>query len=212
MKFKAKLSFLLFTGLLFVGCSSSKNLPTRTDFSFEYNQNTYHIISISAPSGEGYNYLIQYENDESVLRSMDTNQDGIIDLVQYGEISLEEANTIYTYGIQVAIEQQKFKARKEKRIFTHTENNLKYTLQTFGYYTDLLYNKFEITNLTTGDEELFFDMDADGELDTIEQSDRTVKDAQEIYQRILQIGIDRDMVVFRFDKFIVLIIPQEKAS
>ncbi|MGN8224842.1 hypothetical protein [Gracilimonas sp. BCB1] len=212
MMHKAKFLLLLLSGLSMLGCSSSKDLPIRTDFSFEFDRQTYHIISISAPDGEGYNYLIQYEGNESVLRSMDTNQDGILDLVQYGEISLNEANKIYTYGIQQAIAQQKFKARKDKRIFTHTETNLKYTLETIGFYSDLLYNRFEIANIITGENELFFDMDADGKLDKIEQSDRTLEDARELYQKVIQIGISKNLIEFRFDKYIVLIAPQEKAS
>ncbi|WP_421773770.1 hypothetical protein [Gracilimonas sp.] len=212
MMCKPKILLLLLSGLNILECSSSKDLPTRTDFSFEFDQHTYHIISISAPDGEGYNYLIQYEGKESVLRTMDTNQDGILDLVQYGEISLDEANKIYTYGIQQAIAQQKFKARKDKRIFTHTENNLKYTIQTIGFYSDLLYNRFEISNISTGENELFFDMDADGKLDKIEQSDRTLDDARALYQKIIQIGMSKNLIEVRFEKYIVLVAPQEEAS
>lgn len=210
---KINIAFFSFlAGLLMQGCSTYKDLPTRAEFRFNYDGHPFEIISISAPTGEGYNYLVQYKGGESVLRSMDTNQDGIIDLVQYGSISIEEANKIYIYGIQQAIEQQKFKARKYKRIFTHTEENLEYTLQTFGFYTDLLYNKFVITNLATGDTEIFFDMDADGKLDNIEKSDRLLEDAQESYKKIIQIGLNREMVEFRFEKFIVLVTPQEKTS
>lgn len=209
---KAKFLLLLLSELSMLGCSSSKYLPTRTDFTFEFDQQSYLIISISAPTGEGYNYLIRYEGEESVLRSMDTNQDGILDLVQYGELTLNEANKIYTYGIQQAIAQQKFKARKDKRIFNHTEENLKYTLETIGFYSDLLYNRFEITNIITGENELFFDMDADGKLDKIEQSDRTLEDARELYRKIIQVGMSKNMIEIRFEKYIVLVAPQEKAS
>lgn len=212
MIFKAKFSLLLLTGLLILGCSSTKDLATRTEFVFTFDDEPFEIISISAPSGEGYNYLIKKENGESVFRSMDTNQDGIIDLVQYGSFSIDLANRIYAYGIQQAMDQQKFKARKTQRIFTVTENDTAYTIQTFGYYKDLLYNQFTINLLETDTSEIYLDMNADGDLDNIEKSERSLEDVQEVYQRIIQIGIESKLIEFRFEKFIVLATPKEQAS
>ncbi|MEQ8524901.1 hypothetical protein [Gracilimonas sp.] len=212
MIFKAKLSFLLLTGLLFLGCSSTKDLPTRTDFAFTFDDEPFEIISISAPSGEGYNYLIKKEEGKSVFRSMDTNQDGIIDLVQYGPFSIDQANSIYTYGIQQAIDQHKFKARNTQRILTITENDTVYTIQTFGYYRDLLYNQFTINSLVTDSSEIYLDMNADGELDNIEKSERSLEEVQKTYQRIIQNGVENKLIEFRFEKFIVLISPKEQAS
>lgn len=212
MIFKVKLSFLLLTGLFILGCSSTKDLPTRTEFFFIFDDEPFEIISISDPSGEGYNYLIKKEEGESVFRSMDTNQDGIIDLIQYGSFSIDQANRIYTYGIQQAINQQKFKARKTQRVFTVTENNTVYTIQTFGYYKDLLYNQFTINFLETDSSEIYLDMNADGELDNIEKSERSLEEAQEIYQRIIQTGIESKLIEFRFEKFIVLLSPKDQTS
>lgn len=212
MFYRIKIASILLSGLLILGCSSTKDLPTRTEFSFQFNNELYEIISISDPSGEGYNYLIKEEDGESVLRSMDTDQDGYIDLVQYGGISIDEANVIYAYGIQQAIDQQKFKARKTQRKFTLTEDTKEYVIQTFGYYTDVLYNQLTITDLETDSTEIYLDMNADGELDNIEEGDRTLESAQKIYQKVIQAGLDKKYIEFRFEKFIVLFTPKEQAS
>jgi hypothetical protein len=186
---KLRIASFTFLGLLLLfGCSSSKELPTRTEFIFNYQDKPYEIISISAPSGEGYNYLIQIVNDESIFRSMDTDQDGYIDLVQYGEFSLNEANTIYLYGIQEAVKQEKFKTRDLPRIFIFKEDSVKYTIQTFGNYQDLLYNTFTILHLETGLDEIFQDLNANGRLDTINKSERSLCEVQEIYERIIELG------------------------
>ncbi len=212
MLLRIKFTSLFLSGLLVLSCSSTKDIPVRGEFTFEFNNEPYEIISVSAPSGEGYNYLIKKEEGKSVFRSLDTNQDGMIDLIQYGSISIDQANKIYAYGIQTAIDQQKFKARESQRIFTFTQDNREYTIQTFGYYIDVLYNMFLITNLKTGYDEVFFDMDADGELDTIEKSDRSLEDVQELYQRIIQAGENKNLIEYRHGKFIVLISSQDQAS
>jgi hypothetical protein len=209
---KLNIAFLSFLGLLIVGCSTSKELPTRTEFRFDYQDQPFEIISISDPSGEGYNYLVQMIENESVFRSMDTNQDGYIDLVQYGSFSLAEANSIYIYGIQQAMDQQKFKARNSQRIFTFEDDSLNYTIQTFGNYKDLLFNTFTILNPETGIQEVFKDLDADGELDNIKSSDRTLSDAQKMYERIIKIGKEEKRIEVMFEKIVVLIETPEKTS
>jgi|AntRauTorcE11897_2_1112592.scaffolds.fasta_scaffold00005_165 hypothetical protein len=207
---KLKIASLLFLGLLLLlSCSTSKELPSRTEFKFTYQDIPFEIISISAPTGEGYNYLVQLVQNESVFRSMDTDQDGYIDLVQYGEFSLEEANDIYIYGIQEAMNQQKFKAKNSLRIFTFKDDSAKYTLQTFGNYKDLLYNEFTILHLESGLEEVFQDRDADGELDTINKSERTISEVQETYHRIIEIGKAEKRIEVMYEKIVVLIRKQK---
>jgi hypothetical protein len=143
---------------------------------------------------------------------MDTNQDGYIDLVQYGEFSLEEANEIYIYGIQEAMNQQKFKARNSQRIFTFEDDTAKYTLQTFGNYKDLLYNEFTILHFETGLEEVFQDRDADGDLDTVINSERIISEVQETYHRIVEIGKEEKRIEIMYEKTVVLIKKQERPS
>ncbi|HBX65708.1 MAG: hypothetical protein CL670_05030 [Balneola sp.] len=210
---KLKIASLLLLGLLpLLSCSTSKELPSRTEFKFTYQDIPFEIISISAPTGEGYNYLVQLVQNESVFRSMDTNQDGYIDLVQYGEFSLEEANEIYIYGIQEAMNQQKFKARNSQRIFTFEDDTAKYTLQTFGNYKDLLYNEFTILHFETGLEEVFQDRDADGDLDTVINSERIISEVQETYHRIVEIGKEEKRIEIMYEKTVVLIKKQERPS
>ena len=209
---KLHIAFFSVLGLLILGCSPSKELPVRTEFHFDYEDQPFEIISITDPSGEGYNYLVQMNQDTSVFRSMDTNQDGYIDLVQYGPFSVDEANMIYLFGIQLAMEQQKFKARNSQRIFTFKDDSVRYTIQTFGNYVDLLYNKFTLFNLNTGIHEVFKDLNADGELDHVESDRRTLSEAQTIYERIIGIGKMKKRIDIMFEKVVVLTDTTQQAS
>ena len=58
-------------------------------FSYNYEGKMYSIESLTPESREGYNYLIQKENDKLVLRAIDKEQDGILDKLLVGNISLE---------------------------------------------------------------------------------------------------------------------------
>ncbi len=73
-----KISLLLFLGLLIAGCSSTKDLPQKTLFPFEYNDDVYQIISISSEDGEGMNFLLKVTDDTTSFRTLDRYQDGVI--------------------------------------------------------------------------------------------------------------------------------------
>lgn len=198
-----KHSLLFFLGFLFASCSSTRELPQKALFPFEYEDEAYQIISITSPDGEGMNFLIKVHNDTSVFRTLDQDQDGIIELVQYGPVGLEEANLIYHFGIRKAIDDGKFKSRGGERIFKYSEDQHLLTIQTFGIYTDLLYNKFTIRHSQDKTAKTFIDVDADGILDHAEIRDLDVQTYQPFYQKILDQGIKEGLIELKFEKFIV---------
>lgn len=213
MLLRFKIACFFLSGLLSLSCSSTKDLPTKSLFTFQYGHKNYEIISISDPAAdEGFNILTLKENGESVFRSMDQDQDGVIDLVQYGNISIPEANLIYSYGIRQAMSQDKFKARNSERIYTFTENNIEFTIKTFGFYVDLLYNKFTIHDLTSGKEEVFLDIDADGKLDKIDKGTRKIENVQSLYEEVIKAGQNEKKIELMYEKFVVRINSNYPAS
>lgn len=203
---------IFITGLLIASCSASRDLPKKALFSFEYESENYQIVSITDPSGEGMNLLLKVDNDSSLFRTLDQDQDGIIDIIQYGSVTLEEANLIYTFGIKEANNNGKLRGRDRVRIFNYKEEPNRYTIQTYGLYRDALYNRFTILNIHDNTEEIFLDVNADGILDRIEISDRNLPEVQSIYKRILNEGIKQQRIHIRFEKFIVKTQPQNLPS
>lgn len=199
----SKYLFLFLLGLLLIGCSSTKDLPVKTAFNFEYDSHDYQIISINAPDGEGMNYLVSFENDSTTLRCLDKDQDGNIEVIQYGDFSLTDVNIIYHFGIRKALEAGKFKSRKGQRIYEVTESDSLFSIETLGNYTDQLYNRFIILDLKNNQENTFWDLDADGTLDQTATGETNIQIAQELYQRFIRSGIEESRIQLRNDKYIV---------
>jgi hypothetical protein len=200
--------FTLLTALFFLSCSTTRDIAKKGFFPFEYENEAYQIISIAAPSGEGLNFLVKPEGDHHAFKAIDQDQDGIMDIIQYGAISLEKASAIYSFGIQKAVDQGKLQGKEQARIFNYTEEPFRYTIQTIGLYSDVFYNRFTILNTQNNTEELFLDMDANGLLDQAKKTLRDSTEAQSLYQHTLDEGIRQNKIYIRFDKIIVKSLPK----
>lgn len=190
-------------GLLVISCSSTHNLPVKSTFHFDYNQENYQIISINAPDGEGRNALAKIKNDSTTLKCLDMDQDGILEVIQYGELDLNEANMIYSIGIQKAMEAGKFTNREGSRKFEFTENDTLFTVETIVHYVDQVYNKFTIVDHRNDTITTFLDHNADGELDSGEAESANLQRAQNLYTRILQRGMSDAQILLSEKKYIV---------
>jgi hypothetical protein len=200
-------SFLLFifAGLFLANCSTTDNIPRKAMFPFEYEDETYQIVSISSSSGEGMNILLKVQNDTSVFRILDQDQDGLLDVVQHGDITLNEANEIYTFGIIEAKDAGKIRERERERLYQYSEDHHYFKVQTFGLYSDVFYNRFIVGNVRLGIEESFLDINADGVLDKAEYANQSHKDVQPYYHKVLQKGMENDRILVSNDKYIVKI-------
>lgn len=206
------LLLFLLGGVLLASCSSSKELPRKAMFPFEYQNENYQIISITSASGEGMNILLKVNEDSSEFRVLDQDQDGIIDVVQHGNVSLDQANRIYTIGISEAQHAGKVREREKERLFKYAEDQYYYRVQTFGLYSEMYYNRFMIRNIRLGIEESFLDVNADGILDKAEYSTRSHKEVQPDYLKVLKKGLDQDRIVISNEKYVVKISHKSPAS
>lgn len=205
MKHFSYLLLFLFAGLFLASCSTTDNIPRKAMFPFDYENEEYQIVSISSPSGEGMNILLKVKNDTSVFRILDHDQDGLLDVVQFGDISLDAANHIYMVGISEAQNAGKIKERERERLFEYSKDNYYYKIQTFGLYSDVFYNRFIVGNIRLGIEETFLDINADGVLDQTEYSDRSHTELQANYQKVLQKGLDKNRIKISNEKYVVKI-------
>lgn len=196
---------LVIAGLFLASCSSTDKIPRKAMFPFEYENESYQIVSISSPSGDGMNILLKIQDDTSVFRILDQDQDGLLDVVQHGDISLDEANQIYMVGISEAQNAGKIRERDRERLFQYSEDHYYFRVQTFGLYSDVYYNRFVVGNVRLGIEESFLDVNADGVLDQAEFANQSHKDVQPYYHKVLQKGLEKDRIIISNDKYVVKI-------
>ena len=85
-------------------CASNSELLNNYSnlLTFSHQGEEYKILGFSPQQTEGYNLLIREDQNEILLKCIDKQQDGILDEVIVGDISLEEANNIYQGAISTA--------------------------------------------------------------------------------------------------------------
>ncbi|SMO92509.1 hypothetical protein [Gracilimonas mengyeensis] len=189
--------------LLFAACSSTKNTAVKTVFPFTYQNGDYTITSIVMPEGDGVNMLAYYEGDNLVFRARDNDMDGLMDYVINGEASIAEINEIYQYGIREAIRLDKFKTLKSLRKYEFAANGNRFTIHTYGFLNDEVYNEFTIADTTGITLAIWLDIQANGELTDIKFGEFPWDQAQKFYTLVLNSGLQADRITAANDKMVV---------
>jgi len=204
MKYFIQYTFLLFFLLYLAGCASVRHQPAHTLFSFEFDNSTYEIIGLNTEEGENVNFLIHRENDNTIFRVIDYNQDGVLDRVITGSIDLVDANLIYQEGIRQARERDRFREIEKYREFEITYNDYRLVVQSIPEGRTSYQNRFHIYDkdwVLTG---VFWDEDSNGELTRIEIGEIELNEAQLLYDVILQRASEDNRIDERFDdRFII---------
>jgi len=185
------------------GCRSTRFHPSRSIFGFDFEGQKYEILSTVSDTKSGYNMLIQRENKQIVLRAIDKDQDGILDSLMIGNITLKIANEIYITGIQKANSKGSLNRQEHKRIYQTTGYAGNYILQTFHPFTDEIYNKFTIIDYRTDKRIVLLDINADGILDKIEKNNDDPKEFQGHYKKVIASGIRDGEIDNRNNLFLV---------
>lgn len=189
---------ILLLTCLGMACSTVKPAGS-SRFSFAVDGRSYEIISIRDAEGGGANLLIHRDNKLAVFRAMDSNRDGIIDFIQSGNISLENANRIYSAGLDIAREQGFYKPLYIDRVFRHTINQTRYEIRTYGNNAQTWFNTFRIGT----EDRIWQDYDADGTLDHINNLPVPAH-IQKLYSRILQIA-EKEKRLTRSGRYLIII-------
>lgn len=202
MLYLKQLLFLL-SLLFFAACSSTKNTAVKTEFPFQYQDKNYHIISIVLPEGDGVNMLTYHIDDKLIFQTRDNDMDGSMDFVTAGDVSLTSADEIYRHGIHEAIRQNKYKTLKSLRKYTlETEGNY-FTIRTYRYLKDDVYNEFTITDKQGITKAILLDINADGQLNDLKFGDFSLADAQKFYTLVVETGLDDNHITTANEKLIV---------
>lgn len=189
---------ILFLICLGMACSTVKPAGS-SRFSFVVDGRSYEIISIRDAEGGGANLLIHREGTKAVYRAMDSNRDGVIDFIQSGNISLENANRIYSAGLDIAREQGFYKPLYIDRVFRHTINLTRYEIRTYGNNAQTWFNTFRIGS----EDRIWQDSDADGVLDAVDNN-AIPPHIQKSYIRILRIA-EKEKRLIRTGRFLIIV-------
>lgn len=187
-----------------LGCSGLKKTPRKSIFTFNYENQTYEIVSLNTASGEGTNILSLVGNGNAPLTAQDINQDGIIDVVLNGWTHIEEANKVYAAGIEAAQRAGNYQELQPSRTFEWKNELYTLVITTYYYSEAELNNLFTIRFHDTQPEAIFIDYNADGALDAAQKGETTLERAQNLYEATLLKGIDEGRITKTDLSYIVL--------
>lgn len=186
MKYRIQNLFLFFLLLYIAGCASVRPQPANTLFSFEFENSTYEIFGVTSEEGESVNFLVYREDNNTIFRVIDYNQDGVLDRVINGSVDLAEANDIYQEGIRQAREQDLFREIEQAREYEISHNSYRLVVQSLIKDRQSYQNRFIIYNSDWIVLGIYWDDESDGILTRIEKGEIELSDAQTLYELILQ--------------------------
>lgn len=197
------LSFLL---LLFFlsACALFRAQPSNTNFSFEFENETYEIIGYTTDENDSANFLIHRVNGTTLFRVIDRDQDGILERVVTGSIELERANRIYNEGIRQARELGLYKEIESTREFEHIHEEYRLIVQSYTYRRQSYVNRFIIYDLNWIVDSIFWDDDSNGILNRKEIGERDLDDAQVLYDLALQHASESERIDMRFKNRMII--------
>lgn len=203
---KSYMSILTACGLLVLaGCATTRMTASNTKMSFEFEGDSYTIQSHNPDNQVGYNILVSTNGDNTVLKALDEQQDGIIDTVVVGQIPVWKAQMIYDSGIKAGKEKGAVSKRYVERTYTCSDADNYYVLQTFELAMGDVYNKLVIQDRSTA----FFqavvtDIGADGNLNKVEKDGKMSIDAyQGFYRHVIARGLSEGKIQKSDNRYLV---------
>lgn len=180
--------------IVILGCGARRPVIEVGGYFFDFEGKTYRIDSVTPNFLEGYNILILREGEQLVIKGLDKEQDGVLDELTIGDISLEKAKEIYREGILEGKRRGYIRVRSIAREFRTVIDSNRYILVTYILALGEIYNKLTI-EYSFGEDTVVVDSEADGILDRVEMGDKSLGHYQKIYRMVLGRGIkDGDVV------------------
>jgi hypothetical protein len=178
-------------------CASSSE--TQGDYSgivkFNSGGNEYTIISYLSSDATGYNILMREENDNVIIKSIDKQQDGVLDDVLEGDFSLADANKIYADGLAAAKEMGMLTEKTFQRFYKFSDRIYDYEIRTYLLVKGDNYNLFAARKKAGNNIIVIIDEKADGLLDNFQQGSGDIIKFQTLYAEVLRQGIVDHRVV-----------------
>ncbi len=192
------------SSILPVFCScSEKPVQGSTFFNFEYEGQNYRIRTVTFnDNGYSYNELIGKK-----FVANDYDQDGIIDKITNGEVSIVDAQKVYEHVLSILAEQDKLHPVKpiyHSCQFTNTDYD--YEIKTFQPKNVEPFNQFKVIEKEIKTEAGFIigiDQKADGTIDTVVTGTMSLKNIQALYIDVIHKGLQMNQLFKDGDMIIV---------
>lgn len=187
-----------------MSCGTSKEYIPSSAYTFQFEGNDYQIVGYTSPSGEGINYLVYRDNEDNIIfRALDSDRNGTLDSIESGEITLDEANQIYRAGIFMAMDQEKHDGQRTDREFVANIGDLNFAVETYPRPNEEYQNRFFIYDLEWDLLGTYWDNNSNGIIDEVEQGERSIKDAQVYYEKVLQLAHNKERLQSYNDLYII---------
>ena len=188
------LGFLLITFLLY-GCATQKPQLSVSQYRFNLADETYRIRSISSKDkSESYNEVI----GEKFI-AVDYDQDGVIDTILLGEVSLNEAQKIYDYGINGVTKENKLRVLNPGiDRYLHEENDFQLEIRSFRPMNAPPFNELKITDnrpIVRPEVIILVDQNADGILDEVLKGSVALEKYQAQYGEMIASGLQKGELI-----------------
>jgi len=191
--------------MVLLGCAANRPVIEIGGYDFDFEGETYRIASINPSSMVGYNILALKEGDQHVTMGLDKDQDGILDGVVEGVISLRKAREIYQAGIAEGERLGRVKSRVLTQEFITVINQYTYILVTSHLALGEVSNKLTVLAAPFAPEEaILLDLDADGRLDRIEKGRWDLEHYQDVYDQVIERGLMSGRVIQSGGKYLVV--------
>jgi hypothetical protein len=165
-------------------------------YGFSYAGREYRIESVTPSYSEGYNILSLRDGNSLALKGIDKEQDGQLDELLVGKISLDEARKIYNEGILEGERRGYLRKRTFAREYKTADTINDYILATYILATGEVYNKLTISRKQGyGNPVVIFDQDGDGQVDRIESGFESLAVYQKYYSEVLERGLNDRKII-----------------
>ncbi len=191
--------------ILIIGCAAQNKMRYGI-YTFTHDDKQYQIESFTPPEGSGNNFLVLKKGKEVILKAIDKGQNGYIDRILAGDITLSEARKIYSEGLQKCSQSGKIEKKFSEKSYRSEDISNEYFLATYNVNSDEIYNKFTIIrklHMNRNEEYVFIDNNADGTLNEVIGGKTNIDQYQSAYKRILEQGVKFGRINNVEDKYIV---------
>ncbi len=188
------LVILMVLGLF--NCKSNSELMNSYPnlLTFSHQGKEYKILGFFPQDSDGFNLLIRKKQNKIVLKCIDKQQDGVLDEVIVGDITLEEANNIYQEGILIAIENGSLQEKQFEHYYLTSDIGNIFELRTYIPVDGEPYNIFAVKPINDGRTYVLRDLEANGSLDYFEEGEGELELFQSYYDKIVQKGISGNKI------------------
>lgn len=191
--------------LIISGCAGARPVIEIGGYNFEYEGQTYRIESVNPNKGVGYNVLSVKEGERNVALGLDRDQDGFLDGIVEGEISLRRAREIYSAGISDGERLGRIKSKVLTQEYRTAVGQYTCILVTYQLAIGDIFNRLSLVNTYYAPiEAILLDQGADGNLDLIERGEKEMEFYQAIYEQVIENGLKYGKVAESQGKYQVI--------